>query len=294
MRIGVTGATGFVGRHLVPALRQAGHHVVRIGRGRDADVRWDPASAMIDVGACAGIDAFVNLAGENIGGRWTSAHRRAILESRVQGTSLLARTAAALTPRPRVLVCASAIGIYGEKGDAPCNESAAPGTDYLSEVGLAWERAADASRQAGIRTVHARFGVLLGRGGGALSAMLPVFRRGLGARLSHGRQWMSWLAVADAVAIVQRALDDEALAGPVNAVSPSPVTNAEFTRTLARVVGRPALFAVPAVALRLLYGELADATLLISQRVVPAKLQALGFAFQYPTLDASLRAAVEP
>ena len=292
MRIGVTGASGLLGTALVPALRGAGHAVTRIGRGPDSDVRWNPAAGQMDAAACEGIDAFVHLAGANIGQRWTSGHRREIRDSRVAGTTLIARTAAAMAPQPRVLVSASAVGIYGNAADAVCDESAPAGHDYLAEVCQAWESGADAARTAGIRTVHLRFGVLLSRHGGALGKMLPVFRLGAGGRVGDGRQWMSWLSMDDAVAIVRFALDSEALLGAVNATAPSPVTNTEFTATLARVVHRPALFPVPALALNLAFGEMAQATLLASQRVVPRRLLSAGYVFRHATLEPALRAAV--
>lgn len=292
MRIGVTGASGFLGQRLVPALQAAGHQIVRIGRGADADVRWDPSAGALDAAGCAGIDAFVHLAGANVGERWTPAHRREIRDSRVLGTALVARTAAALTPRPRVLVCASAVGIYGDAGDVVLDEASPAGSDFLADVGRAWEAAADPARQAGIRTVHLRFGVVLSRRGGALARMLPVFRLGGGGKLASGRQWMSWISMEDAVGAVQFALARETLVGAVNAVAPSPVTNAEFTETLARVVHRPALFPVPAFALNLMFGEMAQGTLLASQRVVPRQLLAAGYAFRHATLEPALRAAV--
>ena len=292
MRIGVTGASGFLGQRLVPALRAAGHEVVQIGRGPDADVRWDPSAGMMDAAACAGIDAFVHLAGANVGQRWTRAHRREIRESRVHGTALIARTAAALTPRPRVLVCASAVGIYGDAGDAVLDETSPSGSDFLADIGRQWEAAADLARQAGIRTVHLRFGVVLSRRGGALARMLPIFLVGGGGRLASGRQWMSWVSMEDAVGAVQFALEHETLTGAVNAVAPSPVTNTEFTETLARVVHRPALFPVPAFVLNLMFGEMAQGTLLASQRVLPRQLLASGYAFRHATLEPALRAAV--
>ena len=292
MRIGVTGASGFLGQRLVPALGAQGHNVARIGRGAEADIRWDPSAGMIDVAQCAGIDAFVHLAGANVGERWTPAHRREIRDSRVYGTALIAHTIAALTPRPRVLVCASAVGIYGDAGDTVLDESSPSGSDFLAEVGREWESAADPARQAGVRTVHLRFGVVLSRWGGALARMLPVFRMGGGGRLGSGRQWMSWISMEDAVGAVQFALERETLVGAVNAVAPSPVTNAEFTETLARVVHRPALFPVPAFALNLMFGEMAQGTLLASQRVIPRKLLAAGYAFRHATLEPALRAAV--
>ncbi|MHB8837442.1 MAG: TIGR01777 family oxidoreductase [Gemmatimonadaceae bacterium] len=292
MRIGVTGASGFLGGALVPALRAAGHDVVRIGRGADSDISWDPDAGRLDAASCAGIEAFVHLAGANVGARWTSEHKRSIRESRVLGTSLIARTAAALTPRPRVLVSASAIGIYGDVGDAVCDEQAPVGRDFLAEVGAAWEAAADPARAAGIRTVHLRFGVVLARQGGALSRMLPVFRLGGGGTLGSGRQWMSWVSLDDVLRIVPFALERDDLGGAVNAVAPDPVTNAEFTRALARAVHRPALFPVPSFALKLMFGEMAEGTLLVSQRVVPRRLLAAGYEFRHPSLDSALRAAV--
>ncbi len=292
MRIGVTGASGFVGRRLVPTLCAAGHEVVRIGRGCDADARWDPATGHIDAAACVGIDAFVHLAGANVGARWTPAHRREIRDSRVLGTALIARTAAALSPRPRVLVCASAVGVYGDAGDALCDESAPTGGDFLSETCRQWESAADPARRVGIRTVHLRFGIVLSRQGGALARMLPVFLLGGGGRLGSGRQWMSWISMADALGAVQFALEHATLSGAVNAAAPLPVTNAEFTATLARVIRRPALFPVPAFALNLVFGEMARGTLLASQRAVPSQLLAAGYSFRHATLEPALRAAV--
>jgi hypothetical protein len=292
MRIGITGASGLLGTALVPALRGAGHAVVRIGRGADADVRWNPAVGELDAADCEGINAFVHLAGANVGQRWTALHRRAILESRVAGTILIARIAAALPSRPRVLVSASAVGIYGDAGDAPCDESTGAGHDYLAEVCQAWEASADAARAAGIRTVHLRFGVILSRHGGALGKLLPVFRLAAGGRVGSGRQWMSWLSLEDAVGIVRFALETDGLSGAVNATAPEPVTNAEFTATLARVVNRPALFPVPSMALNLILGEMAQATLLASQRVMPRRLLAAGYVFRHATLESALSAAV--
>lgn len=292
MRIGVTGASGLVGTALVPFLRALGHDVVRIGRGHDADIQWNPAAGTMDVAACVGIEAFVHLAGANVGQRWTPAHRREILDSRVQGTTLIARTAAAMSPPPRVLVCASAVGIYGDAGDAVLTESSPLGRDYLADVGRAWESGADAARTAGIRTVHLRFGVVLTRRGGALGRLLPIFRLGGGGRVGPGTQWMSWVSMDDVLGIIRFALDRDDLAGAVNATGPEPVTNAEFTETLARVVHRPALFPVPEFGLTLVFGEMARATLLASQRVVPSRLLAAGYAFRHSTLEPALRAAV--
>jgi len=288
MRIGVTGASGLVGTALVPFLENLGHDVVRIGRGRDAEIPWNPAAGTMDAAACAGIEGFVHLAGANVGQRWTAAHRREILDSRVQGTALIARTAAAMTPRPRVLVCASAVGIYGDAGDALRDESSPLGRDYLADVCRAWEANADAARAAGIRTVHLRLGVVLTRRGGALGRLLPIFRLGGGGRVGPGTQWMSWVSMDDVLGIIRFALDHGEIAGAVNATAPEPVTNADFTATLAR----PAPFPVPAAALTLVFGEMARATLLASQRVEPRRLLAAGYTFRYSSLEPALRAAV--
>src|SRR5450759_230356 len=219
MRIGVTGASGMLGTALVPALQGAGHEVVRIGRGPDAEVRWNPAAGLIDAAACEGVEAFVHLAGANVGRRWTPARRREIRESRVAGTMLIARTAAGLAPRPRVLVCASAVGVYGNSGDAVCDESTPPGHDFLADVVRAWESSADAARVAGIRTVHLRFGVILSRHGGALGRLLPVFRLGVGGCVGNGRHWMSWVSVDDAVGIIH--------GHPAHPLSPVPHATAD-------------------------------------------------------------------
>lgn len=293
MRVGITGASGFIGGRVVAALRSDGHEIVRIGRGADADVRWNPAAGEIDQAACAGIEAFVHLAGANVGERWTAAHKREILDSRVLGTALIARTAASLQPRPRVLVCASAVGIYGNAGDSVCDENAPPGRDFLASVGAAWEAAADPARAVGIRTVHLRFGVVLSRRGGALAKMIPAFRLGAGGRLGSGRQWMSWLAMDDVVEIIRFALARDSLHGAVNAVAPTPVTNADFTAALAHAVHRPAAFPVPEFVLNLMFGEMASGTLLVSQRAIPRRLLDAGYAFRYATLEPALRAAVD-
>jgi uncharacterized protein (TIGR01777 family) len=295
-RIAVTGASGFVGSALVAALRGDGCTVITIGRRapgqqREAipDVEWDPRAGTLDAAALAGMEAVVHLAGAPVGRRWTSARKQEIRESRVMGTRLIAQTIARLSPMPQVLVAASAIGYYGSRGDEWLDEESAPGADFLAEVVLAWEGAADAARAAGVRVVHARTGLVLGRTGGALARLLPPFRAGLGGRLGSGRQWMSWITLADHVSVLRFALESGAVAGAVNAVSPSPVTNAEFTATLARVLGRPALAPVPAIALRVLFGEMAVATLLASQRVRPGRLERAGFACEHPELEEALR-----
>jgi uncharacterized protein len=297
MRIAVTGTTGFIGSALVPALRRRGHHVVRVlrdGSGPTSDtIAWDPARAVLDAASLAGLDAVVHLGGVSVDERWTGEYKRAIMTSRVDSTALLARALATLRPAPTVFIAASAVGIYGDRGDEILDERSPPGTGFLADVGRAWEAAASPARDAGIRTVHARFGVVLSRAGGALAKMLPIFELGAGGTIGHGSQWMSWIARDEVVRIIEYALETTAVSGPVNVTAPTPVTNAEFTKTLGHVLHRPTIATVPAFVLRLAYGELADAALLASQRVVPRVLEQLGFAFQYPTLDVALRRAIE-
>ena len=288
-RIAITGASGFVGAALVPFLTTGGHEVRGIGRGAGADIRWDPTRGTLDATRLEGVDAVIHLAGENVGARWTAARRRAIVESRVRGTRLLAEACARCTVKPEVLVSASAIGIYGVRGDEWLDESSALGDDFLAEVGQAWEAATAPARDAGIRVVHLRIGIVLNPAGGALGKMLLPFQLGVGGRLGSGRQWMSWISREDLVGAIHHALQTPSLQGPVNAVAPAPVTNAEFTRVLARVLRRPAIAPVPAVALRALFGEMAQGTVLASQRVRPAALEASGFRFQHPTLEEALR-----
>ena len=291
MRVAVTGASGFTGRALEADLRRDGHTVLRIGRGSGSDVRWDPEGGRLDATALAGVDAVVHLAGAPVGERWTPERKGAIRDSRVRGTLLVATTLAALPPeqRPRVLLCASAIGFYGSRGDLWLDESSSSGDDFLADVAREWEGAAEPAHSAHIRVVHLRTGLVLNPHGGALAKMLPVFRLGAGARLGSGKQWMSWIGLRDQVRAMRFALDTEALTGAVNSVAPAPVTNAVFTSTFAHVLGRPALAAAPAFALKMLYGEMAESTLLASQRVRPAKLVTAGFVFEHPELDGALR-----
>jgi hypothetical protein len=241
-----------------------------------------------------GTTAAVHLSGANLAGqRWTSSYKRQILESRVKPTHALATILAGLRPKPAVLVCASAIGIYGSRGEELLTEGSLPGSGFLPEVCLAWEQATQPAADAGIRVVHLRFGVVLSPKGGALAQMLPIFRAGLGGRLGSGRQWMSWAVLPDVIRAIEFALRTESLSGPVNVVTPNPVTNLEFTRSLGRVLRRPVLFHVPAFALRLAFGEMAEATILESERVTPVCLQAAGFAFEYPELEAGLLAVLQ-
>ena len=301
MKIAVTGASGLVGQALLQHWRAAAHSLVAIGRraapasGPSVQtVQWDPAAGVLEAHALGGVEAVVHLAGESLAaGRWNAALKERLRTSRVQGTQLIARSMAALAVRPRVLVCASAIGFYGDRGDEILTEDSAPGSGFLPDTCRLWEAAAQPARDAGIRVVHVRTGIVLARAGGALPQMLVPFRLGVGGPLGSGRQWMSWVSLPDLVQIFDRAVQDDTLQGAVNAVAPLPVTNTVFSRTLAATVHRPAFFRAPATALRLLLGtEKADALLLSSARVMPARLQAAGHPFQHPDLDAALRAVL--
>ena len=292
MKVLLSGASGFIGTALGAALRAAGHQVTPLVRAQPAPagaVSWDPQRGEIDAVALAGHDAAIHLAGEPIAARWTADRKQHILESRVQSTRLLAGALARLAPRPRVLVCASAIGYYGDRGDELLREESAPGTDFLAGVCREWEAACAPAAQAGIRVINLRTGIVLSTKGGALPKMLPPFRLGVGGVLGSGRQWMSWIALDDLLAAYQFALTNDTLAGPVNAVAPNPVTNRNFTKTLGRVLRRPTIFPVPALVIGLLFGEMGRSVLLGSQRVEPARLSAAGFRFQYAELEPALR-----
>jgi uncharacterized protein (TIGR01777 family) len=294
----VSGSHGLIGSALVPALAARRHRIIRLVRGRDSrlpdEVAWDPASGRIDVPALDAIEAAVHLAGANIGARrWTVARKALIRESRVGATRLLADTLARLRRKPRVLICASATGYYGSRGEEILAEDSPPGTGFLAEVCRDWEAAAAPARDAGIRVAHLRSGIVLSPSGGALAALLPIFRMGLGGTLGSGRQFMSWITLDDEVEAIIHVLDREAVGGPVNFVSPHPVTNREFTATLGRVLRRPALLPVPGPALRIALGEVAG-ELLGSQRVHPARLLAAGYAFRHPDLEPGLRALLGP
>jgi len=303
MRVAVAGASGLVGSHLVPFLAGAGHTVVRLtrsaGGGRSSPsppsssggetVGWDPARGTLDAAALEGVDAIVNLAGEPVAERWTAEHKRDIRDSRVSGTGLLARTAASLSRRPKVFVNAAAVGFYGDRKDELLDERSAPGKGFLARVAVEWEEAARPAEQAGVRTVLARFGGVQHPSGGMLARLLPPFQLGGGGRLGDGKQWISWIALTDALRAIRFLLERDALSGPVNVVSPNPVTNEEFGKTLGRVLHRPAVFHAPAFMVRAMFGEMADEILLGGQRVIPRKLLDAGFTFQYPTLEEALR-----
>ena len=293
MNVLLTGSGGLIGSALAPALAADGHQVRRLRRaaaGGPDETSWNPADGTFAPGALDGIDGVVHLAGESIaGGRWTAARKARIRDSRVDDTRRLAEALAALEQPPRVLVAASAIGFYGDRGDELLDEAASPGIGFLPEVSRAWEAASAPAREAGIRVVHLRIGIVLSPAGGALGQMLLPFRLGAGGVLGSGDQYMSWISIDDVVGIARHALNDDTLGGPVNAVAPRAVTNREFTRTLGAVLRRPTILPAPAFALRIALGEMADALLLASTRVDPAALRATAFEFQHPELDAALR-----
>jgi uncharacterized protein (TIGR01777 family) len=301
MKVIVTGSTGLVGRALVRSLLADGHEVTRLVRGGaqgfrapgTAAVHWDPERGEIDAKELEGHDAAVHLAGEPIAeGRWDEAKKRRILESRVKGTRLLAEALAGLDERPKVLVSASAVGFYGDRGDEVLREESASGSDFLSEVCREWEKGTLAASQAGVRVVHVRIGFVLSAEGGGLPRMLTPFKLGVGGKVGSGRQYISWITLEDLVRVIRRAIEDETLRGPVNAVAPGAVTNAEFTRALGRVLGRPTVLPVPAFALRLAFGEVADAVMLSSTRAEPARLGGAGFVFKHPEIEGALRSVL--
>jgi uncharacterized protein (TIGR01777 family) len=295
MNVLVSGAKGLIGSALIPELEAGGHGVDRLTRSPRSgeDIRWDPDAGMIE-GDLAGYDAVVHLAGESIAeGRWTSERKRRILESRQKGTRLLAEKIAGLAEPPSVMVSASAIGYYGDRGNELLTEESEPGTMFLSEVCEEWEAGAGPAREAGIRVVHPRFGIVLSTKGGALGTTLPIFRLGGGGRIGSGRQYWSWVSLDDVVGSIVHAIETDALSGPVNVVAPDPPTNAEYTRVLGRVLGRPTFFAVPAPAARIALGGMADDLLLASARVEPAQLQETGYEYRYPELEGALRHLLE-
>jgi len=293
MKVLVTGSTGLVGSALVPFLASGGHEVVRLVRGRlkpgVVEVPWDPQAGTIEAAKLEGLDAVVHLAGERITGRWTAAKKARIRSSRVQGTRLLAEALAGLKQPPKTLVCASAIGYYGNRGDEVLREDSPSGAGFLAEVCREWEAAARPAAEKGIRVVQLRIGVVLSPAGGALARMRTPFKLGLGGRIGNGKQYMSWIAIEDLTGAIHHALTNESLRGPVNAVAPRSVTNLEFTKTLGRVLGRPTLFPLPAFAARLAFGEMADELLLASTRVEPTKLVSSGYRFRAPELEGALR-----
>ncbi len=295
MKVAIAGSSGLIGTGLVPALQSDGHEVVRLVRrptsARD-EVRWDPVGGELDPADLKGVEAFVNLAGAGIGDkRWTAERRKVLLDSRVVSTRLLAETAATLDPRPRAFLGGSAVGWYGyDGGEATRTEADPSGHGFLSDLVVAWEGAARPADDAGIRTVALRTGIVQSTAGGALAKQLPAFKLGLGGRLGDGRQYVPWISLADEVQAILFCLIEEQMSGPVNLTAPEPVTNAELTRTLGRVVHRPTLVPTPTAALKVLFGDdMVREALLGGTRAVPAKLQAAGFQWLHPTLDVALR-----
>jgi hypothetical protein len=290
-RILVSGVSGPIGAALLPSLKGRGYQVVRLVRGAamgDEQIPWDPASA-IDPAAVSGFDAVIHLAGESIVGRWTAEKKARLRNSRVTGTKNLSEALAKADPKPAVFISCSAIGFYGDRGEEVVNEESAPGTGFLPDVCKDWEAATHPAADAGIRTAQIRTGVVLSPKGGALAKMLTPFKLGLGGIVGNGRQWMSWIDVQDMVGAIHHILKTDLLQGPVNMVAPKPVTNAEFTRTLASVLSRPAFFPMPAFAVKLAFGEMGETILLGGQRVEPAQLVASGYPFRFSELRTSLR-----
>ena len=293
MNVLVSGSSGLVGSALLPALAREGHSAIRLvrvpPRPGQSEVHWDPASGALDAVGLEGMDAVVHLAGESLLGRWTAEKKARIRESRVGGTRILCEALARLVHPPRALVSASAIGYYGDRGEEILREESSPGTSFLASVCREWEAAAAPAAQRGIRVVQLRSGIVLSPAGGALAKMLTPFRMGLGGVVGSGRQYMSWIALDDLIGVILHTLTHETLRGPVNAVTPAPVTNREFTQTLGRVLSRPTIVPMPAFAARLAFGEMAEELLLASTRVEPTRLLASGYRFHYPEIEGALR-----
>jgi uncharacterized protein (TIGR01777 family) len=289
----IAGASGLVGGALIPFLKSQGHEVVRLVRRKargNAEIFWNPAAGELDAAKLRGVDVVINLAGENVaGGRWTKTRREAILNSRVMATRTLVSTIEKMKHRPFVLVSASATGIYGNRGDERVNEESMRGTGFLAEVCKAWENETAAVEALGLRAVALRAGVVLTPSGGALAKMLPAFKAGLGGEMGSGRQWFSWISVEDFVGAIYHAVIDQRCGGPVNAVAPGAVTNAEFTETLARVLKRPTLLPVPAWGLKMIFGQMAEEALLSGARVEPLRLDEARYGFRYGKLEDALR-----
>ena len=294
MKILISGSSGLIGTALIERLSRSGHRIMRLVRREpasgDGNVFWDPYGGKIEASKLEGIDAVVHLAGKSIGaGRWTSSAKREMVESRTIPTQFLAETVSSLKSRPRLFLSASAVGYYGDRKDETMTDASQPGEGFLSDLCVAWEKACEPAIAAGIRTVSLRIGLVLSADGGALPRMAAPFRFGVGGKLGSGRQYMSWITLDDLISVFEFVLADGTLWGPVNAVTPHPVQNAEFTKALARALHRPALVAVPAFALKLLLGEMGETLLLSSARILPEKLERAGFSFQEPDLQPALQ-----
>jgi len=292
MKVLVSGSHGLVGRALIKSLLNRGDTVSRLVREAPSgsnDIEWHPNQDQIDARKLNGFDAVVHLAGESIAsGRWSPEKKTRIRESRIKGTKLLSAALAQASHPPRVFVSASAIGFYGNRGNEVLTEQSAAGNDFLAGVCKEWEQSAEPAAEKGIRLVKARFGIILDKDGGALAKMLPPFRMGIGGRIGDGKQWMSWIGLADVIGALEFVIENQALSGPVNFVAPNPVTNATFTSALGRILGRPTFLPVPAFGARLAFGEMADALLLSSQRVEPKRLNETAYRFRYSNLNDAL------
>jgi hypothetical protein len=293
-RVLVSGASGFIGSAVLPALKNRGTQIVRLARSGSPQpphdeelVIWNPLEPLTGE-AVSGFDAVIHLAGESIVSRWTDEKKKKIRDSRVIGTRHLALALAQARRKPQMFMCGSAIGYYGDRGDEVLNESSAPGQGYLSDVCREWEAATRPAADAGIQTVHIRTGIVLSSKGGALAKLLTPFKLGIGGRAGSGHQWMSWIDLQDMVGAIHHILRSDLMHGPVNMVAPKPVTNAEFTKTLASVLSRPAIFPLPAFAVKVAFGEMGESVLLGSQRVEPNKLVTSGYPFRFKTLRDSL------
>ena len=293
MRILISGSHGLVGKALIKALETGGHEIyqlVRYAPHSENEIEWSPDRYSIAISRIEGFDAVYHLAGESIAsGRWNDEKKKKIRESRTKGTKLLSDALANLAQPPKTLICASAIGYYGDRGEELLTETSPPGKGFLADVCVEWEKATDHAKEKGVRVVNTRFGIILDKEGGALAKMLPPFRMGIGGRIGDGKQWMSWIALDDVIGALQFTLTNNALTGPVNFVAANAVTNAEFTRTLGKVLSRPTFFPIPEFGVRFAFGEMADALLLSSQRVKPARLSDSGYQFTHSNLEGALR-----
>jgi uncharacterized protein (TIGR01777 family) len=289
--VAIAGASGFLGTAFARHLTKAGHELRRIGRAssRGVDFQWDLNAGRLDPAALDGADVVVNLVGENVAQRWTQEHKRAILTSRLRSTEILAKTMAAVRTPPRVFLNTSAIGIYGSRGSDALDESSAPGRGFLADVVQQWENAATPARDAGVRLVYPRLGLVMHPDGGVLAKLLPLFNLGGGGKIGRGDQWMSWIGMHDLLRALVFLMETDAITGPVNVTAPNPATNAQFSHTLSEVLHRPALATVPEFAVKLMFGEMGEETLLSGQRVLPQRLLDSRFQFDYPELAGALR-----
>jgi len=292
MKIAIAGASGLVGSALIPILQSEGNQITRLVRSspRPGEIEWHPNQDAVSADSLEGFETIINLAGENIaGGRWTDDQKRKIRDSRVNGTHLLSEAMAKMDPKPKAFICASATGIYGDRDDETLDEKSESGGGFLAGVCREWEKATEPASRAGVRVVNLRLGPILARDGGMLSKLLTPFKMGMGGKVGSGKQFISWVALEDAVNAIKLTIDDQSIQGPINIVSPNPVRNEEFTKTLRHILNRFTALAMSAFAARLAFGEMADEMLLASQKVIQKRLTAAGFQFRYPTLEGAMR-----